>query len=183
MMRSLDSYIYDMLRLSNEGDSATYEIVIDLMRFITHLGDLILLVFISIITLVALIRQKFYKIGLFWTVTVLFSFLFSAGLKKLIGRERPDDIYHLVEATSAAMPSGHALKSTVVYFGLYLLLMRVFRFSKAGKIWTKLLCLMPFLIGSSRIFLGVHWPSDVLAGWCLGALISLVFYRFILSHS
>lgn len=178
-MSSLDSKLFELLHLSKNSESAISEVAIWLMRFITHLGDGIFLVAISICTLAFLLFVKHYKIGAYWTATIVFSFLFSAGLKILIGRDRPDDTYHLIEASSPALPSGHALKSTVVYVGIYILILRLFAVSPSKIKWMKLTFILPFAIGMSRIFLGVHWPSDVLAGWFLGAVISWLFYNSI----
>ena len=177
-MGSFDSFIFDMLRLSGRRESDMSEVVIGLMRFITHLGDAVFLVAISICTLAFLLLKKLYKTGIFWTASIAFSFIFCAGLKNLIGRDRPDDLYHLIEASSPALPSGHALKSTVVYVGIYILIMRLFALSPTQKTWMKLFFFLPFAIGMSRIFLGVHWPSDVIAGWALGAMISWIFFKY-----
>ena len=148
------------------------------MRFITHLGDAIFLVIISTCTLAFLLFKKHYKTSIYWTISIVFSFIFCASLKSLIGRQRPDDIYHLIEASSPALPSGHALKSTVVYIGIYILMLRLFALSPTQQKWMKLFFLFPFFIGMSRIFLGVHWPSDVIIGWLFGAFILWIFYKY-----
>ncbi|MEM9616646.1 MAG: phosphatase PAP2 family protein [Pseudomonadota bacterium] len=85
------------------------------------------------------------------------------------GCERPDFIPHLIHSSSASFPSGHAASAAAVYltFGFAiasLMARRVLRYYALG---TSLL--IAFLIGVSRIYLGVHCPSDVVAGWCVGA--------------
>lgn len=176
-MQFLDSSLFDILHLSGKRESVISEAVIPLMRFITHLGDGVFLAAISVCIFALLLLKKLYKTGAYWTATVTFSFLLSAGLKNLIGRDRPDHVYHLIEASSPALPSGHALKSTVVYVGIYILIRRLFALSPTQKTCLKLFFFLPFAIGMSRIFLGVHWPSDVIAGWVIGGVISLSFYR------
>ena len=127
-MKSPDSYIFDKLLLSGETETSASQFAIGLMRFITHLGDGLFLVAVSICFLTALIFRRLYKVSILWTLTIAFSFVFSASLKSLIGRNRPDEIYHLIEVSSPALPSGHALKSTVVYIGIYILISRFFTF-------------------------------------------------------
>ncbi len=151
------------------------DVTIDVMRFITHLGDAVFLAVISICFLGVLIFKKHYKVGFYWTVTIAFSHILCAWLKVLIGKDRPDDVYHLIQTSSAAFPSGHALKSTVVYIGIYILVLRLFSLSSAHKNGMKLLIVLPFAIGISRILLGVHWPSDILAGWFIGFAMTFMF--------
>ncbi|PTQ08277.1 phosphatase PAP2 family protein [Sphingomonas oleivorans] len=87
-----------------------------------------------------------------------------SGLKALAGRARPDLLPHLDWETSASLPSGHAANGMILYLGLALLVRE--RMGQGPLIAVLLLVL---LIGMSRVALAVHWPSDVLAGWCLGA--------------
>ncbi|PTS89689.1 MULTISPECIES: phosphatase PAP2 family protein [unclassified Caulobacter] len=93
----------------------------------------------------------------------------SQGLKALFMRERPDLAFRAVEAVNASFPSGHAMLSAVVFLILGAL---GARFSERRRL--KVLALsaavgLSLLVGISRIYLGVHWASDVLAGWCVGA--------------
>ena len=176
-MGTLDSYLFDLLHFSSESGSVLFDKLIEFTRFITHLGDGVLLAALSLSVLGVLLFQKDYRTSFYWTVTIVFSFLFSAGLKKLIGRERPD-VYHLIEASSPALPSGHALKSTVVYVGLYFLILRFGLLTRPQKHWAKLILILPVLIGLSRVLLGVHWPSDIITGWGLGAIISWIFSKY-----
>lgn len=95
--------------------------------------------------------------------------LVSQGLKGLFGRERPPFAYHAVEASNPSFPSGHALLSAVVFLSLGAL---AARFAKRRRVKAYLIgaaVLATVLIGLTRIYLGVHWASDVLAGWCVGA--------------
>jgi len=93
----------------------------------------------------------------------------SQGLKLVFGRDRPEESLRLVEAINASFPSGHAMLSAVVYLTLGALVSR-FAQKRRVKVFAMVGALVIALtVGMSRVYLGVHWPSDVLAGWCVGA--------------
>ncbi|HYD44555.1 MAG TPA: phosphatase PAP2 family protein [Phenylobacterium sp.] len=93
----------------------------------------------------------------------------SQGLKAFFDRDRPDPAWHAVEAVNASFPSGHAMLSAVVFLTLGALVSR-FATRRRIRAWALgTAMLLTLLVGLSRVYLGVHWPSDVLAGWCLGS--------------
>jgi undecaprenyl-diphosphatase len=107
--------------------------------------------------------------------TALFVFVASAGgwwlnslLKEFFQRPRPEVVPHLSEVMSLSFPSGHAMTSAAVYLTLGALLMRVAD-RPATKIYV-MACAMILagLVGVTRVYLGVHYPTDVLAGWLVG---------------
>ena len=91
-------------------------------------------------------------------------------VKDAVARARPDVVDHLVPVASASFPSGHAANSAVVYLTLAALGSQVVRGRGARRYLFGCAILLSLLIGASRVMLGVHWPSDVLAGWSFGAL-------------
>jgi undecaprenyl-diphosphatase len=92
----------------------------------------------------------------------------GALLKHAYGRERPSLVPHLLEVSSPSFPSGHAMSSAAVYLSLGLLLAKVQsrRIEKLYILGTTMF--LTLLVGLTRIYLGVHYPSDVLAGWMAG---------------
>jgi len=107
--------------------------------------------------------------------------LLSGILKLGVDRPRPDLVPHLVEEYTASFPSGHAMLSAVVYLMLGGLLSRV-EGPRCIKIYVLSVSLiLTFLVGLSRIYLGVHWPTDVLAGWCAGATWAVLCWRVALA--
>jgi undecaprenyl-diphosphatase len=111
--------------------------------------------------------------GRYWTA--LFIFLTAASgevvsyaMKSLFFRPRPNVVPHLREAFSTSFPSGHAMQSAIIYLTLGAMLMRL-----AERRLTKIYCCaaaigLTFLVGLSRVYLGVHYPTDVIAGWIVG---------------
>jgi undecaprenyl-diphosphatase len=95
--------------------------------------------------------------------------ILSAFLKLGFDRPRPDLVAHLAHAYSSSFPSGHAMLSAVTYLTLGVLLARAHERRRTKIIVMTYGVTLTVLIGLSRIYLGVHWPTDVMAGWALGA--------------
>lgn len=91
------------------------------------------------------------------------------ALKDLIGRPRPTLVDHLVSAQFMSFPSGHAANSAIVYLTIAALAIDVEPNVRARTYILIVAITLTVLIGLSRLYLGVHWPSDVAAGWALGA--------------
>jgi undecaprenyl-diphosphatase len=107
-------------------------------------------------------------------LSIISGMLLSTFLKDSFDRPRPELVPHIVVATSGSFPSGHAMLSAVTYLTLAGLLMRIQpgRAAKSYVLGTAIL--LTVMIGASRIYLGVHWPTDVVAGWCVGAAWALL---------
>lgn len=96
--------------------------------------------------------------------------LISTGLKDVIHRPRPALVPHLVWVDNASFPSGHALISAATYLTIALMLAGLEPRRAARAAIVCFFSVVVVLIGCSRVYLGVHWPSDVLAGWCFGTV-------------
>jgi undecaprenyl-diphosphatase len=95
--------------------------------------------------------------------------LLNTVLKQYVDRSRPEVVPHLVQVSTASYPSGHAMISAAAYLTIGAMLAGV-QAERGARIYLLAVAVaLVILIGVSRLYLGVHWPSDVLAGWCLGS--------------
>jgi undecaprenyl-diphosphatase len=109
-----------------------------------------------------------YRNGMFIFVASVGGWVLNWLLKAAFARSRPDIVPHLREVMSSSFPSGHALTSAAVYLTLGALLMRIADGRLAKYYCIAIAMLLTFLVGSSRVVLGVHYPTDVVAGWLIG---------------
>jgi undecaprenyl-diphosphatase len=138
------------------------------VRDVTALGSSAVLVLITTATIVYLLLIRRPSTALFMFAAVAGGQVLSSLLKLEVDRPRPDLVSHLVNETSLSFPSGHAMLSAVTYLTLGSLAAR-FLPDRRTKIFVLCLAVLTtVLVGTSRVYLGVHWPSDVLAGWCAG---------------
>jgi undecaprenyl-diphosphatase len=184
-IRDFDSAI--LLALRNPADHADpigprwLEIA---MRDLTSLGSVSVLTFMvaAVLGYLLLIRKR--GAALLVLVSIGGGTALSSLLKLGFDRPRPDLVAHLVDIHTLSFPSGHAMLSAVTYLTLGALLARVDA-RRAVKFYILGVAVaLTLVIGISRLYLGVHWPSDVLAGWCAGAawamfcwLVALVLQR------
>ena len=126
--------------------------------------------------------QTRYHTALVVLITAASGEVANIAIKNAFMRPRPTVVPHLREAFSTSFPSGHAMESAIIYLTLGAMLMRL-----AERRITKLYCMgmaifVTFLVGMSRVYLGVHYPTDVLGGWIFGfmwaSLCWLVSQRF-----
>ncbi|MEX0955942.1 MAG: phosphatase PAP2 family protein [Rhizobiaceae bacterium] len=135
---------------------------------ITSLGGYPILVAVVAAVAGYLVVVRMFGPALYVVLSVSAGTLLSQVLKSLYDRPRPDIVEHLVVAHTASFPSGHATMSAVVYLTLAALIVRLVDDVRARVYVICVAVLVSVLVGMSRIYLGVHWPSDVAAGWALG---------------
>ena len=142
---------------------------------ITNFGGAITLIGLTIIFLLIMKNKKMSFSILLNLVIVTFLNIF---LKNIIQRPRPDD-FRLINETGYSFPSGHSMIS-MAYYGYLIYL--IFKFVKNKKLKTFLitfLCILILTIGLSRIYLGVHYTSDVIAGFVLSVSYLIIYTSII----
>lgn len=141
---------------------------------ITALGGVTVLTLMTVMVTVYLILSKRPAIAIFTFLSVVGGWLLSSLLKLGIARPRPEIVPHLVEVHDLSFPSGHAMLSAVTYLTLGALLSRA-QPSRITRLYLiGVAVFLTFIIGLSRVYLGVHYPTDVLGGWCAGATWALI---------
>ena len=141
--------------------------LMEAVRDFTSLGSFTVLGFIVIASALYLVFTRRFEDALFLVTSVLLGTMLSNGLKMIFNRHRP-----AVEASThvftTSFPSGHATLSAVVYLTLGVLLAKSTANATLRAYYIVLAVLTAFLVGVSRIYLGMHYPTDVIAGWCIG---------------
>lgn len=139
------------------------------MLDITALGGTAVLTLITAGVVGFLLMDGKRGAALFVLVAVVGGSLLTTLAKLAFARPRPELVAHLVEVSSYSFPSGHAMASAVTYLTLGALLARTQARRRIKAYLLAIAVLLTLMIGTSRVYLGVHYPSDVLAGWALGA--------------
>lgn len=136
---------------------------------ITSLGGVTVLTLVTLLSVIYLLLVRKRIAALFVLLSVLGGWLISSSLKLGVARPRPDIVPHLVDVHDFSFPSGHAMLSAVTYLTLGLMLAQM-QGGRAVRYYFMLVAIvLTLLIGVSRVYLGVHYPTDVLGGWCAGA--------------
>jgi len=138
------------------------------VRDITALGSVVVLVLVTAAAIFYLLLIGWWRQALVVIVAVGGGQIVSSLLKLGIDRPRPDLVSHLVNVQTLSFPSGHAMMAAVTYLTLGSMLAGIVP-GRSTRIYVLgVAILITLLVGVSRVYLGVHWPSDVLAGWCAG---------------
>jgi undecaprenyl-diphosphatase len=138
------------------------------MRDLTALGSPTVLVLFVLAVAGALLARRQYHALVLLLVAAVGGMLLDTLLKQVFGRPRPDLALRLTEVRSLSFPSGHAMASAIIYLTLAALLARLVQPLALKLYFLGLAALLTFLVGASRVYLGVHYPTDVLAGWTVG---------------
>ncbi len=146
----------------------------EVMRDITGLGGNAVLFLMTAAVAVFMLLTGRRRTAQLVVVSIVTGALLNTGLKLAFARPRPDLVPHDVAVYTLSFPSGHALLSATVYLTLAALLARTQPGLRVKVFVIAVAVTLTLLIGVSRVYLGVHWPTDVLAGWTLGAAWALV---------
>ena len=177
--RAFDESILLALRTPGDANDPIGPAWFDLaMNDITSLGGVIILSLISLSVVVYLFMQGKWKNAVVVAGASASGVILSETLKVGFARPRPDLVPQLVEVHSLSFPSGHAMLSAVIYLTLGALLARFHKRKRERALIMLYAVLITMLVGASRVYLGVHWPTDVLAGWALGAAWAALWWLF-----
>lgn len=140
----------------------------------TALGGVAVLTLVTFVAAGFLLTSRKPALALFLLAAIGGGALVSSILKSVFLRPRPELVEHLVQVNSASFPSGHAMNSAIVYLTLAALLARSMADWRLRIYLLLVSMLLVVLIGFTRVYVGVHWPTDVLAGWSVGAAWAIV---------
>jgi undecaprenyl-diphosphatase len=137
-------------------------------RDVTALGGYTVLTILVVGVLGHLLMRRQYHAALLVLIATVGGTLISNLLKDIYDRPRPDLVPHLTRVSTSSFPSGHAMLSAVVYLTLGALLARLSEGWWAKAYLVGAAVMLALLVGASRVYLGVHYPTDVAAGWAAG---------------
>ncbi|MDB6069251.1 MAG: hypothetical protein JWL81_422 [Verrucomicrobiales bacterium] len=144
------------------------------MKDLTALGGAAVLSLLSLSVVGFLLLERKGRIALLVVASITGGLLLAGALKSTFHRPRPEVVPHLTEETTTSFPSGHSMLSAVTYLTLGTLLARHYRDHRLKIFFLSAAAVIAFVVGLSRVYLGVHYPSDVLAGWCAGTAWALL---------
>lgn len=156
---ALDHQVLDTLYAGGDSVGETFA------QIVTRFGDPDLLLLVTgLVGLLLIARREIRPAALFLGISISGRLVVDLQ-KALIGRPRPDSHLHLIGTRTDSFPSGHASSAVMVWVTLALLIPKEARWRRPTLIAAALAAFLP---GLSRPMLGVHYPSDVIAGWCFG---------------
>jgi undecaprenyl-diphosphatase len=138
-------------------------------RDVTALGSYSVLGIVVVAAIAYLLLVNRSGAALWVLASVLGGMLLSNVLKHSFDRPRPDLVAHAAQVFSPSFPSGHAMLSAVTYLTIGALLASMHDSRRLKVFFLGLAIFITVIVGLTRVYLGVHYPTDVLAGWCLGA--------------
>ena len=179
--RDLDRDILLLLRTPGDlSDPIGPWWVEEMGRDLTALGGVAVLVLTTVVVSLFFLLRGRFSTTLYVLVTVGGGIVISSLAKEFFDRPRPDLVPHGSLVHTASFPSGHSMMAAVTYLTLGALIARA-QMHRGMKIYTLTVAvLLTLLVGVSRVYMGVHWPTDVAAGWLAGggwALLCLIVAR------
>ena len=145
------------------------ELLLEMVRDVTSLGGVLLRNLIALAAVAALLFLRLRREAILLALTVILGWLVAYGIKLLVGRPRPEIVPHLTDAGGASFPSGHSFNSAVVFIAVALAFATMSSRQSVRITVIGSAILLSLAVAWSRVWLGVHFPSDVVAGWLGGA--------------
>lgn len=176
---AFDEAILTSLRMADDPSNPIGPAWFDLaMSDITSLGGFVVLTLLVLSVVIYLLIQGKWRNAVVVGGASASGVILSETLKVGFGRPRPELVPQLAEVHSLSFPSGHAMLSGVIFLTLGALLARFHKRKRERALIMLYAVLVTMLVGASRVYLGVHWPTDVLAGWALGAAWAALWWLF-----
>lgn len=172
LIKTNNTLNFDMAVYKFIATNIISEKITPVVKVITNLGGVLYFIFIAIGSLI-IVKNR--KIGLAVSLSIGLSALVNFILKNIIQRTRPLEEFRLIKESGFSFPSGHSITSMVFYGFLIYLVSEFVKNKKVKYVLTILFSILIVLIGLSRVYLGVHYITDVLGGFTLG-LIFLILY-------
>ncbi|MBQ2265891.1 MAG: phosphatase PAP2 family protein [Clostridia bacterium] len=144
----------------------------EFMHSFTVFGDTILDVFLIAVLVFLPFTTK--KVGIPVAATAIVSTVLNKVIKNIVARPRPDEALRLLEIDGYSFPSGHAMNNAAIYIAIMLCLLPLCKTKTQKGIVIAIFTIIPLIIGVSRVYFNVHFTSDVICGWCLGAIVALL---------
>ncbi len=138
----------------------------------TVFGDTILDVFIIAVLVFLPFTTK--KVGIPVASTAIVSTVLNKVIKAIVARPRPAEELRLLEIGGYSFPSGHAMNNAAIYIAIMMCLLPLCKTRLQKGIVIAIFTIIPFIIGISRVYFNVHYISDVVCGWCIGAIVALL---------
>ena len=145
----------------------------EVLRDISALGSTVIIALATTIAVAALVYRGHWRRALVLTVVVVMASASDDLLKAVYSRVRPDYAVQGLYAPSLSFPSGHSTASAALWLTLATIAASFEHRKDAKVFWFVMAFATTLAVGFSRVYLGAHWPTDVLAGWILGALWAL----------
>lgn len=140
------------------------------VSILTHTTDTITIVILCALLILSPVPGRL-KYGVPVTLSALADMAVYKTMKHIFLRQRPDVMYHIVEQGGYSFPSGHSATSVAVYGLLFYLIRKHCKNPAAKNILSGVCLFLAVMVGPSRLYVGVHWFTDVLAGWCIGGAV------------
>ena len=164
-LTALDSGLLRWMR----GLTGEHGLAVDALRWITWLGNAPMLITVTALTCIGLLLTRRFGRATILLVGTLSGAGIVSLMKYVVARPRPVVVAHLTDYGDLSFPSGHAANSAIVYLAIAELVAQLVPGLRLRAAILSAAMLLAIAIGLSRLFLGVHWPTDVLAGWVFGA--------------
>jgi undecaprenyl-diphosphatase len=139
-------------------------------RDFTALGGVAFLALLTLAVAGYLLLERKPHLAVFLAVTVGGGILASSLLKYGFSRPRPDLVPHGSIVYTSSFPSGHSMMAAITYLTLAVVLARAHSRRRVKTYFIAIAALVTMAVGASRVYLGVHWPTDVFAGWTAGTV-------------